>query len=70
MTIKTVVLLLSLNNKCVCFFFNNYCGISDVGNRCRLIHASQTGGCDDGFPDPNFPVDDDDFTRRGLTVAV
>jgi len=35
------------------------------------MYAPQTGGCDDCFPDPNFPVDDDeDFTRSGLTVAV
>lgn len=35
------------------------------------VFAPQTGGCDDCFPDPNFPVDDDeDFMRSGLTVAV
>jgi len=30
--------------------------------------TSQTGGCEDCFPDPNFAVDD--LTRNGLTVAV
>lgn len=30
--------------------------------------TSQTGGCEDCFPDPNFA--EDDLTRNGLTVAV
>lgn len=41
--------------------------ITEIFTSCT--NASQTGGCDDGFPDPNFPVDDDeDFMRKGLTV--
>lgn len=36
-----------------------------------VMYIPQTGGCDDCFPDPSFPVDDDeDFMRSGLTVAV
>lgn len=67
--IIVVLLFFTFIIVCVYFVFNHYRS-NNGGNHCRT-HAFQTGGCDDCFPDPNFPVDDDDdFTRNGLTVAV
>lgn len=66
----TIVLLLLLIINCILNLFVVYTSMEVMAEILTCYtNASQTGGCDDCFPDPNFPVDDDeDFMRKGLTV--
>lgn len=55
-------------NNCIYFQFFFCIIVEFIGRNCFRTYTSQTGGCEDCFPDPNFVVDD--LTRNGLTVAV